>query len=138
MATVAAGAAEEARRAVEAAQPAFAGWAEALPVERQRVLLRAGDILDRRREEVIGLRTRETGCGHHYATVQVDFSVSLLRQSAGLPYTSVGQVLPLDLPTPGRSRSVSRSVWSRPSLHGVRPPCARTEPSDRRHRRPRE
>ncbi|MET8979968.1 aldehyde dehydrogenase family protein [Streptomyces sp. NPDC004539] len=98
MATAAAGDAEDARRAVDAARAAFAGWAEAPPAERQRVLLRAGDVLDRRREEVIALLTRETGCGRHYATVQVDFGVSLLRQAAGLPYTAVGQVLPSDVP----------------------------------------
>ncbi|MDX2939384.1 aldehyde dehydrogenase family protein [Streptomyces ipomoeae] len=98
MATVAAGDADDARRAVDAAQVAFARWAEAPPAERQRVLLRAGDILEHRREEIIGLLTKETGCGRHYATVQLDFSVSLLRQSAGLPYTAVGQVLPSDIP----------------------------------------
>ncbi|MGW1269662.1 aldehyde dehydrogenase family protein [Streptomyces sp. NPDC002491] len=98
MATVAAGDAEDARRAVDAAQAAFAGWADALPAERQRILLRAADVLERRREEVSGLLTGETGCGRHYATVQVDFGVALLRQSAALPYAAVGQVLPSDIP----------------------------------------
>ncbi|MEH0577980.1 aldehyde dehydrogenase family protein [Streptomyces sp. B21-108] len=98
LATVAAGDAEDTSRAVDAAQTAFAGWADAPPAKRQLILLRASDILDRRREEVIRLLTSETGCGRHYATVQIDFSVSLLRQAAGLPYAAVGQVLPSDIP----------------------------------------
>ncbi|WP_261801605.1 aldehyde dehydrogenase family protein [Streptomyces sp. ISID311] len=98
LATVAAGDAEDTVRAVDAAQAAFASWADALPAQRQQVMLRASEVLDRRREEVLGLLASETGCGRHYGTVQVDFSIALLRQAAGLPYAAVGQVLPSDIP----------------------------------------
>ncbi|WP_309500418.1 aldehyde dehydrogenase family protein [Streptomyces shenzhenensis] len=98
LATVAAGDAEDTRRAVDAAQAASTAWADALPGERQRILLRAGDVMERRREEIMRLLAQETGCGRHYAEIQVDFSAALLRQAAGLAYTAVGQVLPSDLP----------------------------------------
>ncbi|MCX4825885.1 aldehyde dehydrogenase family protein [Streptomyces sp. NBC_01142] len=65
---------------------------------REHMLLSVSDVLDHGREKIIGMLTSETGCGRHYATVQVDFTVSLLRQAAGLPYTAVGQVLPSDNP----------------------------------------
>ena len=62
VAEVAAGTREDARRAVEAAAAAFPSWSQAPPAERQRVLLAAADILDRRADEVAGLLARETGC----------------------------------------------------------------------------
>lgn len=98
LARVAAGDAEDARAAVDAAAAAFPGWAESAPGDRQRILLRAADAVDRRRAEIGGLLTAETGCGAHYAGVQLDFCTGLLRQAAGLAYTPAGQILPSDLP----------------------------------------
>lgn len=97
-ARVAAGDADDTLAAVDAAAGAFPGWAESLPAERQRVLLRAADALDRRRDEVRALLTAETGCGAHFAGVQLDFCAGLLRQAAGLAYAPAGQILPSDLP----------------------------------------
>jgi acyl-CoA reductase-like NAD-dependent aldehyde dehydrogenase len=96
-AEVAAGDADDAQAAIGAAQAAFPGWAEAAPGERQQVLLRAAEILDGRRDEVRGLLAAETGCGVHFAAIQHDFCVNLLRQAAGLAYAPAGQILPSDL-----------------------------------------
>jgi acyl-CoA reductase-like NAD-dependent aldehyde dehydrogenase len=98
IATVAAGDAHDARSAIDAAQEAFPTWAACLPGERQAILLRAADALERRRAEVVDLLARETGCGAHFSAVQIGFTVSLLRQSAALPYSPVGQMLPSDVP----------------------------------------
>jgi acyl-CoA reductase-like NAD-dependent aldehyde dehydrogenase len=97
LARVTAGTADDARRAITAASAAFPAWAERPPADRQLIFLRAAEALTRRREQIRGLLADETGCGHHFATVQLDFSVSLLRQAAGLPYAPIGQVLPSDL-----------------------------------------
>ncbi|GGN17400.1 aldehyde dehydrogenase family protein [Actinoplanes campanulatus] len=96
-ARVAAGDADDTRAALDAADRAFPAWAESLPMDRQRILLRAADALDRRRDEVRGLLAAETGCGVHFAGVQLDFCVNLLRQAAGLAYAPAGQILPSDL-----------------------------------------
>ena len=98
VAVVAAGDREDARAAIEAAQAAFPGWAASLPVERQRVLLRAADLLEGRRTEVLSLLARETGCARTFGEIQVDFTLSLLRQVAALPYASYGELLPSDQP----------------------------------------
>ncbi|HWS36304.1 MAG TPA: aldehyde dehydrogenase family protein [Actinoplanes sp.] len=98
IARVAAGDADDARAAARAAADAFPAWAEALPADRQRILLRAADLLDRRRDEVRGHLTAETGCGAHFAGIQLDFCVNLLRQAAGLAYAPAGQILPSDRP----------------------------------------
>jgi acyl-CoA reductase-like NAD-dependent aldehyde dehydrogenase len=94
LAQVASGDADDARRAVDAAHTAFPGWAELAPGDRQTLFLRAADVLERRRSEIFGLLAAETGCGAHFAEVQISFSLSLLRQAAGMAFQPTGQVLP--------------------------------------------
>ena len=98
VATVAAGAREDARRAVEAAAEAFPTWSQSLPAERQRVFLAAADILERRTDEVVGLLARETGCTFGFGMFQMMFVPGLLRQAAGMAYRPIGEVIPSDVP----------------------------------------
>jgi acyl-CoA reductase-like NAD-dependent aldehyde dehydrogenase len=98
VAWVPAGGAEDAGRAAQAAAEAFRAWGRSTPGDRQRIFLRAAEILQRRADEVRGWLAAETGCGGHFATVQLDFALSLLRQAAGTAYSAVGQVVPSDLP----------------------------------------
>ena len=88
----------DAARAVDVAAAAFATWGRGGPGERQRILLRAADVLDRRSGEVLDWLAAETGCGVHSGAVQLEFALSLLHQAAGAAYAAVGQVLPSDLP----------------------------------------
>ena len=98
IATASAGNGDDARRAVEAAQQAFPGWAAATPDSRKQVFLRAADDLVGRRTEVVSELAVETGCGQHFANIQIDFAVSLLRQVATLTHAPSGQILPSDVP----------------------------------------
>jgi len=93
----AAGDADDARRAIEAAHSAFPGWAATSPGVRQRVFLRAADILERRAGEIRSALAAETGSGAHFADVQINFATTLLRQAAHLGYEPVGQVIPSDV-----------------------------------------
>ena len=94
---VAAGDAEDTSRAIDAAAAAFPGWAAALPAERQQVFLRAAEIVERRREEILLALAMETGCGAHFGGVQVGFAAALLRQAASMAYQPTGELLPSDL-----------------------------------------
>jgi acyl-CoA reductase-like NAD-dependent aldehyde dehydrogenase len=94
--TVAAGDADDMRAAIEAADAARTVWADAPPGQRQAVFLRAAEELVRRSDEIVRLLAAETGCGRHFAEVQVEFSTSLLRQAAGLPYQPNSVELPSD------------------------------------------
>ncbi len=96
--TVAAGAREDAKRAVAAASAAFPAWAATPPAARQRIFLAAADILERRRDEVVALLASETGCTFGFAMFQMGFVPGLFRQAAGLAYNPVGQVIPSDVP----------------------------------------
>jgi acyl-CoA reductase-like NAD-dependent aldehyde dehydrogenase len=106
---VAAGDEEDTRRAIEAAHVAFPGWAAALPARRQEVFLRAAEIVERRRTEILLALAMETGCGSHFGGVQVSFAATLLRQAAGLAYQPNGQLLPSDVPGT-RAMAVRRPV----------------------------
>jgi acyl-CoA reductase-like NAD-dependent aldehyde dehydrogenase len=96
VATVSAGRAEDARRAVEAATAAFPAWSQTPPAERQRVFLKAADILEARQMEVVELLARETGSSFGFGMFQSMFVPNLFRQAAALAYAPVGQVIPSD------------------------------------------
>jgi acyl-CoA reductase-like NAD-dependent aldehyde dehydrogenase len=98
IASVAAGTRDDARRAVDAAKEAFAGWSQTPPAERQRVFLAAADALEQRRDEIVGLLARETGCTFGFGMFQMGFVPGLFRQAAGLSYSPIGEILPSDLP----------------------------------------
>ena len=98
VARVPAGGRDDANAAVAAADAAFPAWSQSAPAERQRIFLKAADILESRRDEVVGLLARETGCTFGFGMFQMHFVPNLLRQAASLPYQPLGQVIPSDNP----------------------------------------
>jgi acyl-CoA reductase-like NAD-dependent aldehyde dehydrogenase len=98
IATAAAGDAQDARLAIDAAETAFPGWAAVVPRDRQAIFLQVAEGLRRRRAEIVMQLAVETGCGRQFADVQVEFAISLLLQVAGLAYAPLGQVMPSDVP----------------------------------------
>jgi acyl-CoA reductase-like NAD-dependent aldehyde dehydrogenase len=95
-ATAAAGGADDARCAVDAAATAFPAWSQTPPAERQRIFLKAADILEARQMEVVELLARETGCSFGFGMFQSIFVPNLFRQAAALAYAPLGQVIPSD------------------------------------------
>jgi acyl-CoA reductase-like NAD-dependent aldehyde dehydrogenase len=95
---VPAGGREDARRAIAAAAEAFPAWSQAPPAERQRIFLKAADILESRRDEVVELLARETGASFGFGMFQMGFVPGLFRQAAGAAYAPLGQVIPSDIP----------------------------------------
>jgi len=91
-----AGTREDARRAVEAAAAASAEWSQTPPASRQGIFLRAADLLESRRDEVVSWLARETGCTFGFGMFQLHFVPGLLRQAAALAYAPLGEVLPSD------------------------------------------
>jgi acyl-CoA reductase-like NAD-dependent aldehyde dehydrogenase len=89
---------DDAKRAVEAAANAFPAWWKTPPGEKQRLFLKAADILERRQMEIVGLLASETGCTFGFGMFQTMFTPNLLRQAASLPYQPTGEILPSDLP----------------------------------------
>ena len=96
VASIPAGTREDARRAIEAADKAFSAWSQSPPAERQRIFLKAADILESRAEEVGSWLTRETGCTFGFAMFQLQFVQGLFRQAAALGYQPMGEIIPSD------------------------------------------
>jgi acyl-CoA reductase-like NAD-dependent aldehyde dehydrogenase len=99
-ANIAAGGRAEAAAAVAAADAAFPAWAALPPRERQRLFLKAADVVERRARDIVNTMALETGAGGIYAMFQVKWSIDMLRQAASWGYLPIGEVLPSD--TPGR------------------------------------
>ncbi len=106
VAEVAAGGRAEAEAAVRAAADAFPAWAAMPPGERQRLFLRAADIVERRAEDAVRLMAVEGGASRAFATFQIRLSAAMLRQAAGWGYLPYGDLLRSDVP--GRTATVSR------------------------------
>jgi acyl-CoA reductase-like NAD-dependent aldehyde dehydrogenase len=96
VATAAAGGPADAVAAIEAASAAFEDWRATPPAERQRIFLKAADLLEERRDEVVSMLARETGSTFGFGMFQSFFVPSLFRQAAALPYAPLGQVIPSD------------------------------------------
>ncbi len=98
VAEVAAGTGDDASRAVSAAAEAFPAWAATPPEEKQRLLLRTADVVERRLDHIIELLATETGCGAGFAGFQLKWVVGALRQAAGWVYQPKGEIIPSDMP----------------------------------------
>jgi acyl-CoA reductase-like NAD-dependent aldehyde dehydrogenase len=98
VALVPAGGRPDALRAVEAAADAFPAWSQSPPAQRQAVFLKAADILESRRDEIVGLLAHETGATFGFGMFQMGFVPGLLRQAAAAAYAPLGQIIPSDHP----------------------------------------
>jgi acyl-CoA reductase-like NAD-dependent aldehyde dehydrogenase len=98
VARVAAGGADDATRAIAAADEAFAEWSRTPPAVRQGIFLKAADILESRQQDVVSWLARETGCSFGFGMFQMMFVPGLFRQAAGAAYSPLGTVIPSDMP----------------------------------------
>jgi len=97
-ARVPAGRKADAGRAVQAAQDAFPAWSHTLPAERQALFLKAADVLEKKRDEIVNILADETGCTFGFAMFQTMFTPGLLREAAAQVHAPTGEILPSDLP----------------------------------------
>jgi acyl-CoA reductase-like NAD-dependent aldehyde dehydrogenase len=96
VATSPAGGADDAARAIDAAQAAFQAWAATPPAVRQGIFLKAADVLESRSDEIVAALARETGATFGFGMFQMHFVPGLFRQAAALPYQPIGTVIPSD------------------------------------------
>src|SRR6266508_2719893 len=94
---VPAGGRDDARNAIDAAAAAFPAWSQTPPAERQRIFLKAADLLEARGDDVVSWLARETGATFGFGMFQLGFVAGLFRQAAALAYAPVGQIIPSDL-----------------------------------------
>ena len=98
VAAIAAGGRAEAEAAIAAAHAAFPGWAATPPSERQRLFLKAADIVERRRQDIVQVMAVEAGTGGAFAGYQVKLVADQLRVASGWGFRPIGDVIPSDVP----------------------------------------
>lgn len=98
VAEVAAGGRAEADAAIAAAHAAFPGWAATGPGERQRLFLKAADIVERRRQDIVDIMAAEAGTAAAFGNYQVKLVADQLRHASGWGFKPVGDVIPSDVP----------------------------------------
>jgi acyl-CoA reductase-like NAD-dependent aldehyde dehydrogenase len=90
--------AEEARDAVAAARAAFPAWRGTPAPARGRILSRAAQIMDRRKDELARLLTREEGKTLRDSLGEITKSIRILEFMAGEGTRLAGETLPSDFP----------------------------------------
>lgn len=85
--------------AVHAARTAFPKWANLTPTDRERLLLRAADAIERRAETLVDLIIDEGGGTISKARREVAYAAELFRAAAGEVRRLYGDTLPNDLST---------------------------------------
>lgn len=90
--------ADEARRAVDAARAAFPAWRDTPPPVRGAILFRAQAILDKEREELARLVSREEGKTIREALGEIQRSINVLEYIAAEGRRIGGHTVPSELP----------------------------------------
>jgi succinate-semialdehyde dehydrogenase/glutarate-semialdehyde dehydrogenase len=92
LAAVASATIEDARRAVDAAQAAFAGWAARHPRERAEILRKAYEIVMRESERLARLITLENGKSLSDARGEVSYAAEFFRWYSEEAVRNIGQI----------------------------------------------
>ncbi|KAG5950481.1 hypothetical protein E4U53_004980 [Claviceps sorghi] len=117
----------DAVKAVEAASEALKIWRKTTLQERQNILLKAADVMSRRREELAKYMVDETGCTPGWTDFNLDKTVGMLKDIAGRVVTIAGS-LPATA-NPNRTAITLRepygvvlsiAPWNAPYILGVR------------------
>lgn len=94
----AAGTVEDINRAVETAKHAFESFKKTLPKERERILCKAAEILERDRQDFIDILVDEIGSPIKKAAFEVEKGLSFFRAAAGMTRQMTGKTIPSDAP----------------------------------------
>lgn len=89
---------EDVERAAQAAQKGFVRWSALAPAERERVLLRAADLLEAQTDRLLDLIIDESGSTISKARFECHYGASLLRAAAGEARRLYGDTFPNDRP----------------------------------------
>src|SRR6185436_4670209 len=89
---------KEMTQAIDAADAAKESWGNTSPAEREIILIRAAEILEARRAEVVDVLIDEAGSTFGKAQFEVSFTVTMIRASSGEARRIFGQVIPSDVP----------------------------------------
>lgn len=97
---------EDVDRAYESARTAQREWAARTPNQRAKVIQRAAELLEERREEIVSWLIAESGSTALKANKEVSLAAAITREAATFPARMTGQIFPSN--TPGKEVRVYR------------------------------
>ncbi|KAG9255904.1 Aldehyde/histidinol dehydrogenase [Emericellopsis atlantica] len=100
---------QDVEQAVNAAAAAFPKWKKTGPTQRRDLFLKAGDVMEKRREELIQCSVDEIGGTFDWGAFNVDTAINMLRDVAGR-VTSIEGSIPMTQ-DPERSCMVVREAY---------------------------
>jgi aldehyde dehydrogenase (NAD+) len=89
---------KEMTQAIDAAEAAKESWGNTSPAEREIILIRAAEILEAKRGEIVDVLIDEAGSTFGKAQFEVSFTVNMIRAAAGEARRLFGHVIPSDVP----------------------------------------
>lgn len=84
----------DAQAAVKAAADAFPDWAAVAPSQKRLLFLKAADLLEKRKEELVRLLAVETGAARPFAAYQAVAGPNYLREAGSQAHRVTGTILP--------------------------------------------
>lgn len=118
---------KEATQACEAAHRAAKSWRETKAGDIQRILLKAAEITEARRDELASYMKEETGALDAFTQFNIDTAIDNFRSVAGLAGTITGLIPPTKIPGRGAflfkepvGTVLGIAPWNAPYILGVR------------------
>lgn len=94
----AAGTGNDMRKAIAAARAAFPTFKATTPTERERMLLRAAELLEERQDQIVNCLIDEIGSPIGKAKFELGKGLAMLRAAAGMCRNMRGETIPSDTP----------------------------------------
>jgi acyl-CoA reductase-like NAD-dependent aldehyde dehydrogenase len=118
---------QEAQKACDAAQKAFPSWKKTKAADIQTILLKAADIMESRRAELLAYMKEETGALDGFCHFNISTTIDNFRAVSGLTSTISGAIP--QTKTPGQGAFIFKepygvvlgiAPWNAPYILGVR------------------
>jgi acyl-CoA reductase-like NAD-dependent aldehyde dehydrogenase len=94
----AAGTSNDMRKAISAARDAFPSFKDTTPTQRERMLLRAAELLEERQDQILACLIDEIGSPIGKAKFELGKGLAMLRAAAGMCRNMRGETIPSDTP----------------------------------------
>ena len=118
---------QDAIAAVDAAKAAFPAWSAMGPSERRKLLLKAADLLEERRDAFVETMVSEIGTTAVWAAFNARLAAGIMREAAAMTTQIGGEVIPSDKPgclamaiRQPAGVCVGMAPWNAPIILGVR------------------
>ena len=98
MAEAAAGSVADIDKAVQIAHEAFLSFRHSLPKEREKIMCKAAELLERDRDDFTKILVNEVGSPVKKAGFEVEKALTFFRAAAGMARNATGKTIPSDVP----------------------------------------